>query len=357
VVRFRKRERVVSRFTGVADLPDDHAIIWSGLTGFVAVIPSEYAYCLAAGDVSRLPEPALTQLDQNGCFCSKDCDEDRTLVELLRAFAGPARRPTSYRFMLTGACNLACNYCWQKAVRRQLRSKPTPTATAAFATYVEAHAPPGDVNITLFGGEPLYDVGIACTTISGLCERFEAEGNIKPRFRILTNGLNLPEFLEEARAFRSCIRDIQVTLDQTKSLHDALKCDVGGKPTYDRIAAAVRDATSANWHITVRMNIHDCTRRIDLFQACERLYDESRLANLRVYPALVLKSASTGHSLSLRPFGRLVAEFFEWHYQKFGRLHPWLMPPPKWVNCASWLGPPTVFGPSGEMYKFIRKLP
>lgn len=339
-----------SRYAGTARLPSGRAMLWSGLTGFVGVVPGEVADCLEREDFAHIPEEVLRRLHSGGLFFQKGEDEGEALVDVLETLAKQGSHPTHYRLILTGQCDLACSYCMQAKLRKQLESRLSPSALRNAVKYVEHNSFPGDVEILLMGGEPLYDVDVAIDAIDGLCREFASNGIIRPTFKFITNGLNLSSFISRVESPAQRIRNIQVTLDQDKEMHDSAKKDRSGNPTFERVVDGVKRAVDVGCHITLRMNIHDPDWETEFLQTCERIYEEIGVDRLTVYPALVIDRRKRDIAVASSSFSRLIVAFFLWHHSKTGDIHPHHMPPPRWINCHPKLGPPSMIGPKGEVY-------
>jgi uncharacterized protein len=344
------KKTVVSRFAGTVKLPSGRTILWSGLTGFIGIFPSIYTDHLANNNLDCIPESIFDQLDNNGLFFNRDNDEDSALVDIVEKMSKQASHPTSYRLILTGKCNLKCGYCMQASLRKQISPRLSKSTLRDVVKYVEHNSLPGDIEILLMGGEPLYDVQVASDTINELCNKFACNSRNRPFFKILTNGLNLSAFLAKFTLPREHIRDIQVTLDQNKERHDSYKQDESGRPTYDRVVDGIKNAINKGYHVTLRINIHDSNRHKEFFETCESIYAKIGIENLTIYPALVIEGSQKNSIDSSTHFSQLLLDFFNWHYLETGQIHPRHIPPPKWISCPPVLGPPSILGPNAEVY-------
>ncbi len=340
----------LSRYAGTARLPSGRAMLWSGLTGFVGVIPGEVADCLERDDFAHIPEEVLTRLHGGGLFFQKGEDEGEALIDVLATLAKQGSHPTHYRLILTGQCDLACSYCVQAKLRKQIQSRLSSTALRDVVKYAEHNSLPGDVEILIVGGEPLYDVDVAVDVIDRLCREFASNGIVRPTFKVVTNGLNLSSFISRVESPARRIQNIQVTLDQDKQTHDSVKKDRSGNPTFERVIDGVKHAVEAGYQTTLRINIHDPDRETEFLQTCDRIYEEIGVDNLTVYPALVVDRHKRDIAGAISSFSRLIVTFFLWHHSKTGEIHPRHIPPPRWINCLPKLGPPSMIGPQGEVY-------
>lgn len=350
----------LSRFVGSAELTSGRSIIWSGLTGFVGIISSDLAHQLKTGGFDEFDE-AFEALDVEGLF--EEENEDDALVDILESLAKTGSKPTHYRLVLTGSCDLTCSYCIQAKIRKTMDSRLNAKVIDDLVRYVEHHSPPGPVEILIMGGEPLYDVEVAIAAIRDIRGSFSKTDRNDPSFKLLTNGLNLRGFVNGIGSDVSVIRDIQVSIDQDKATHDSAKKDRFGNPTFDRVIAGAKHAVQAGIQVTLRMNIHDPDREEQFLQICEQLYDEIGPDKFAVFPALVIQRplARNRRRWSVESasssFSRLLVKFFLWHHSKTGRIHPHHVPPPRWINCYPKLGPSSMLGSRGEVYSCTYSMP
>ncbi len=352
--------RHLSQFVGMAELSSGRSIVWSGLTGFVGILPTDLARKMKTGAVDPSDE-AIDALAKEGLFCTED--EDESLIDILESLAQTGGKPTHYRLVLTGSCDLTCSYCIQAKIRKTMDSRLSPKVVSDLVRYVEHHSPEGRVEILLMGGEPLYDVGVAVSAIRDLYQAFSASGRNDPRFKFLTNGLNLSEFVDALGADAHLVRNMQVSLDQDRDTHDFVKKDRFGNPTFDRVVAGTKHAVQAGIPITVRLNIHEPDKVDEILRTCEHLYDEIGTTRFGLYPALVIQRplAANRRNWSIEDasssFSRFLVRFLMWHHQKTGRIHPYHVPSPRWINCHPKLGPPSMLGSRGEVYSCTYSMP
>ncbi len=140
-------------------------------------------------------------------------------------------------FLVTNySCNFACSYCYQdqyvfpgKELTREM--------TDAFFSYIGREFAGRKKYLTIFGGEPLlpsprqkeiiaYFIGMANHEGLELC--------------FVTNGYSLEEYVPLLKTGK--IREVQVTLDGTRAVHDSRRYLKGGSGTFDKIVRGV-DAT------------------------------------------------------------------------------------------------------------------
>jgi len=349
-----------SRFMGIAELSSGNSIVWSGLTGFVGIVPSHVAHKLKAGLFDK-SDSELVALDDEGLFFSES--EDEALVDVLESLAKAGSKPTHYRLVLTGSCDLTCSYCIQAKIRKTMDNRLSGKVVDDLVRYVEHHSPAGPVEILLMGGEPLYDVAVAVEAIRDIRRTFEKNERNSPYFKLLTNGLNLRDFVDSLGSDKSSVRNIQVSLDQDRETHDSVKKDRSGNPTFDRVVAGARHAVDAGIPVTLRLNIHDPDKKERILEACDSLYREIGTKKFLIYPALVIQRPLAAHRRSgsieaaSSSFSRLLEDFFVWHHARTGSIHPYHVPTPRWINCPPKLGPPSMLGSRGEVYSCTYAMP
>lgn len=136
-------------------------------------------------------------------------------------------------------CNLSCTYCYKEDL-----DTPSKSRRMAFDTAVRsidlllAESPDRDAyNIVFFGGEPLSNMGLIREVVAHAEARFGALGR-QVGFTLTTNATLLtPEIVDWLDAHRF---GLTVSMDGPKALHDKNRKTVGGKGSYDAVAAKAR---------------------------------------------------------------------------------------------------------------------
>ncbi len=144
-------------------------------------------------------------------------------------------------------CNFSCSYCYQEGY--SCEHKPlTGEVTDAFFNYITREFSDKKKYVTIFGGEPL----LASTGVRARIEQFiarAAEHGIS--IAVVTNGYNLVDYLDVLG--KGSIREIQVTLDGPREIHDARRYLKNEGPTFDRIVAGIDGALVRGLPINLRM--------------------------------------------------------------------------------------------------------
>jgi uncharacterized protein len=161
-----------------------------------------------------------------------------------------------YGFITSLNCNLACPYCFQQKKadsvgflsRRQVDLGLDSIRRAeelVEAIMGESSLP----KISITGGEPLLRHRSNLEVLDYLLSRLE---DLQWPYNITTNGTELKSFVEEHARSDRC-RNIQVTLDGPREIHDQRRCYRGGGPSFDRICEGVDAALSEGWYLTLRV--------------------------------------------------------------------------------------------------------
>jgi uncharacterized protein len=136
-------------------------------------------------------------------------------------------------------CNLSCTYCYKEDL-----DTPSKGRKMAFETAVQSidlllkESPDRDsYNVVFFGGEPLSNLSLIRQVVDHAEPRFAALGK-KVNFTLTTNATLLTEDIVDwldAHRF-----GLTVSMDGPKALHDLNRKTVGGKGSYEAVAAKAR---------------------------------------------------------------------------------------------------------------------
>ncbi|MFW8595195.1 quinohemoprotein amine dehydrogenase maturation protein [Cribrihabitans neustonicus] len=136
-------------------------------------------------------------------------------------------------------CNLACSYCYKEdlAVPSKGRKMGFETAVKSVEMLLAENPGRDSYNIVFFGGEPLSNLPLIREVVDWAKDRFAALG-AKVNFSLTTNATLLnEEIIDWLDAHRF---GLTVSMDGPKALHDLNRKTVGGKGTYDTVAAKAR---------------------------------------------------------------------------------------------------------------------
>ena len=150
-------------------------------------------------------------------------------------------------FVPNYSCNFACYYCYQEGYSPS-ESKLTTEVVDAFFDYISREFAGRKKYITIFGGEPLLPGDNQRKAIEYLVEKAN-EARLDLAF--VTNGYTLASYVELFKT--ATIREVQVTLDGTKAVHDSRRYLRGGQSTFDRIIEGIDACLENNISINLRM--------------------------------------------------------------------------------------------------------
>jgi uncharacterized protein len=150
-------------------------------------------------------------------------------------------------FIPNYSCNFSCTYCYQDQYSNPKQELSTGIIDAFFR-YVKTMFAGRKKYITVFGGEPLLNSPkqrklitylIACANDAGLDVCF------------VTNGYTLTEYIDVLKTGR--IREIQVTLDGTETVHNARRFLKSGEGTFDHVVQGIDTCIQNQLTVNLRM--------------------------------------------------------------------------------------------------------
>ncbi|HSQ40802.1 MAG TPA: radical SAM protein, partial [Fibrobacteraceae bacterium] len=138
-------------------------------------------------------------------------------------------------------------YCYQESYAEKL-PLPSDSLVDSFFSWMDTKLAGRRKYVTLFGGEPLLPGSAHRNFLLKFVRQCAAH---KVDIAVVTNGYNLAESLDILSQAR--VREIQVTLDGPRELHDQRRRLKGGGSSFDRIVEGI-DATLAQG-ITVNLRM------------------------------------------------------------------------------------------------------
>jgi uncharacterized protein len=222
----------------------------SGQAALLGRAEAEALSALARGGAlpASLPEAALREAR----FVVDGDEEDAALREAaVEAWAAEAASsPTQLVVVPSFGCNLACTNCYQEPFDPSGTGLVSPEVVDAFFAYVDRHhgSERPRPYLTLFGGEPLRDTPAHRDRVGRLLDGARAHGL---EVAVVTNGHDLAAFLPALEA--GPVKEVQVTIDGPRPVHDRRRPHASGTGTFDRIVAGVDALVAAGIPVNLRV--------------------------------------------------------------------------------------------------------
>jgi radical SAM protein with 4Fe4S-binding SPASM domain len=205
---------------------------------------------------------------------------DRKLCEQIRKtaqlFKPSAKTITGYTILTTTGCNARCFYCYEKG------TKPV-TMTAETASkvvrYILAHRGEEKVNLSWFGGEPLYNVRV----IDQICSELKEHGVIF-KSKMTSNGyLFDAEMVQRAKDLWQ-LKNVQITLDGREKTYNLVKRYIyENVNAFERVLKNIELLTAADIHVQIRLNVdqHNIEEMLQLVPFLNERFGANK--NLTIY--------------------------------------------------------------------------
>jgi uncharacterized protein len=191
----------------------------------------------------------LDELSEKG-YIADESEEKRQYRRKYLDFIDSREKDEIQIFFVTNySCNFACSYCYQDQYSNPA-NELNRNVIDAFFNYVKKEFGSRRKYITIFGGEPLLNSPRQKDLIAYIINR-SVEADLSLCF--VTNGYYLEEYIPVLR--KGKIREIQVTLDGTESVHNNRRYLKGGGGTFKKIVKGIDDCLKDNIDVNLRMVI------------------------------------------------------------------------------------------------------
>ena len=150
-------------------------------------------------------------------------------------------------FITNYSCNFACSYCYQDQYNNP-NQELSIELIDSFFRYIQSEFAGRKKYITVFGGEPLLNSPKQKVLLKHLIKNAN-DSNLEICF--VTNGYTLEEYIPLLKSGK--IREIQVTLDGTETIHNKRRFLKGGAGTFDKIVKGIDECLKNHVPINLRM--------------------------------------------------------------------------------------------------------
>lgn len=247
----------ISKFVYVHTENEKNNIILNGLTGAIDIVTSEIATILKNKNIQQLKkmDPVIfDNLYQRGYIYNNSAEEQKKIDEVYSIYVNNAKECDGYVFAIcpTYECNLKCSYCFEDQLTSCKETMSFDMLTKAFNYIKEINKKSRYKNnrINLYGGEPLL------LKNKDIVEKiFQFSISEKIDTIIITNGVDINYYIDLLMQYKDCIKEIQITVDGPKEIHDKRRMKKSGEGSFDIISNNVKLLLDKGFFVNVRVNI------------------------------------------------------------------------------------------------------
>jgi uncharacterized protein len=179
-------------------------------------------------------QEAVPELKEMGVLLDDDADEQKVFEEWYHAKIRERTDIMQLTILPLMACNLACHYCFENAVREKGKMSPeTAEKVIAWTRRRLEKYRPQKLHVTYFGGEPLLHTPPIKKITKDLWATCQELG-VEMDMGMVTNGVLLtPELVDELVPYG--FKWVKITFDGDKEAHDHKRIWHNGRGTFDTI--------------------------------------------------------------------------------------------------------------------------
>lgn len=183
---------------------------------------------------------------------------------------------TGYTIFTTTDCNARCFYCFELGRSRVPMSNETATKVAQ---YIEDHCGNKRVNISWFGGEPLFNI----EAIETICSELHRKG-VQFTSIMVSNGYLFNDETVRKAVDQWNLKNVQITLDGTEKVYNKTKAFIyRDSNPYEIVIANIGRLLDAGISVLIRLNmdLYNSEDLLNLVQELAQRYGGKQ--NLSVY--------------------------------------------------------------------------
>ena len=143
---------------------------------------------------------------------------------------------------VTTGCNLRCSYCFAGAGHIAHQNMSFEVAKQAIDFLIAQSGSRINLEVDFFGGEPTINFDVVKQTVA-YARGIENAANKNFRFTVTTNGYALTD--EMISFFNSEMKNVVISMDGRKSVHDSIRRTAGDKPSFDDVLVNARRLVDA----------------------------------------------------------------------------------------------------------------
>ena len=235
---------------------EDGVLVFNALTReLIHLTTEEYCHCM---DLDFLKER---------WFLVPEETKEKEFADFVKLVLNSRRKKsneiTGYTIFPTTDCNARCFYCFELG---RSRIPMTDEIAVKVAKYIEDHCGDKKVNISWFGGEPLYNM----RAIEIICSELRSKG-VEYASRMVSNGYLFNDEIVLKATEQWNLRQVQITLDGTEKIYNKTKAFIyKDSNPYEIVMCNIGRLLDAGIHVTIRLNM-DLYNAEDLLALAEEL--------------------------------------------------------------------------------------
>jgi len=225
------------------------------------------------GIIDKYNKQFINYLLERGYLFADKVDEDESIKRELATFREEKENSLVQLLLIpTYGCNLACTYCYEHGISGKA-GIITKEIVDAFFDYANTNFTERKLKpfITLFGGEPLVNSPAQRKIIQYIidkCVEYDYE------ISAVTNGFDLIDYVDILKEAK--VKEIQVTLDGVREVHDQRRGTANQKGTFDRIVSGIEKLVENKIPINLR-TVVDRENMLSLINLAEFLDEKGWL--------------------------------------------------------------------------------
>lgn len=244
------------------EIDNNTSVIINLINGNADILNNDIAVKIKNNDLINIPNEIKDLLKERGYLFNEVYEYLDYLNNLNKKLMIESNKTSpNFIYIPTYDCNLNCYYCFEKAYNKEIDKEfineeknidnffqmVEKTKKQIEEKYKEKYAN-REILITLTGGEPLLKKNYKIIEkFLGICN----ENHYK--LSIVTNGTTIEDYIDILIKYN--VKDIQITLDGNKDIHDSIRKYYNGDPSFDKIIKGIDLLSKFSDEISVRINI------------------------------------------------------------------------------------------------------
>lgn len=287
----------------------------------------------------------LIEALKQGSMLVDDNIDEKEILRIRYTAAKFNNQSLSLTIAPTMECNFACSYCYEEGYRHNTMNDKVQNSVIDFVKRRKDIIK--NLSVSWYGGEPLLALDIIEKLTKSFLEITGEEINYSAG--IVSNGYKLTRNV--AKKLKDLkIKNIQVTLDGHKEIHNKRRMLLNGKGTFDKIINNIKncyDIIPIHIRINVdRTNVRHLDSLIDTFED----FNLKNKINIYIAPVDdVYNKCSNNQCLTISEFSKEEALFLEKIIDR-GYMNI-SIPFPSSSNCGAVNLNSFVIDPKGDLYK------
>lgn len=239
-----------SKYCFDVNIDNNYIIIYQLLSFKIMILTGEDSVIWKKGEIDKINPLKQKEMLECGMLINEENDDKFILMKALKYFTRRRKDVPSHTIFITNECNMCCPYCFEKNIEASNLTMSEEMLESVFYAIKSSNGDKTLKKILIFGGEPLLRKNSHL-----VIHLLKLLRKLKYKYvEIVTNGIEIPFFIDMISEFQDVIGSMRLTLNGYKEVHNHIRDTNDINNSYDIIISSIKTILNVT-NIDINLNV------------------------------------------------------------------------------------------------------